>query len=265
MTLDYYKPDNFFIKNIAYDKHKTKFDHVLALFNESEDLKEEISEKKIKISTDEQNACSLIFERSQQLIISILRLSNEGNVEDSGILLRSLFENYVQMKYIIFKKLGREFMLYIGVAMKNYVDMLEDNFLDKDFIKSKEFGIYKEKIYANYNYVKNNFLTKKGKISDRWHKSNLRKLSADINEEKNYDFISKTYSAYVHCDIGGMENFMKIDNNVTVFDNSPSTEGIDIILNGASEFFGKIVVEWAALLCVSEFPDIFKKFIKKQN
>ena len=135
-------PAKFFSINIAYHEHKEKFDSTLELLNESEILKGIVTGTKYSLDEKEANtqvACGLIFVRCQQLVISILRVCNEGNVEDAGILLRALFEHYIQMKHIKKENNGTLFLNFRWVSEKRYFDTYERNFPDDDLISRDEF------------------------------------------------------------------------------------------------------------------------------
>jgi hypothetical protein len=265
--IDYYTSPNFFINNVAYQKQKDRFDYNLYLFNESENLKKKLSG--LKISTDKQMAdvqvaCGLIFVRCQQLLISILRLCNEGNVEDAGILLRTLFENYIQMKFIIKNDSGSLFLGYNLIKRKRFIDLVEENDPKAEILKSDDYREFKVKLDKQFNEIKHDYMDRKGEIRQRWCKENLRDIAKDVGSEKIYLFITQTNSPYVHCDSSGMLRFMNGDENETVFDGSPTTEFLDMILDGTSEFFGKVATELAGIFKV-DIPESLEKFLKKNN
>lgn len=260
MILDYYKPENFFKQNTAYYKFKDSFDSLLNLFNESEELKDTITG--MTIQNEEQTACSLIFAQSQETIISILLLCNEGNRSDAGILLRSLYEYYIQCKYIILNKQGIPFLNYIWVGFKKFQDMSDENIVQMNIRGSKEFERITQYINSQYENIKQEYLTKSGNIRNRWSKLSLRDMAKTIGEEKSYKQIMNTYSPYVHCDVVGMIDMMIPGEKNTGFDNSPKIEGIDSILKISYAFFGRIVTE-LALSYKIQIPKLLSQFIEK--
>ncbi len=264
---EYYKPKAFFQNNVAYLKHKDIFEECLNFFNESELLKESISGLKIdddKNMADIQVACGLIFSRCQQFLISLLRLCNEGNLEDAAVLLRALFEHYVQMKYIIQNDYGTLFLNFRWVSHKRYIDAFEMHNSESDLIGTENYNLIKERIIEKYEIIKNDYKTKRGKLQDHWYKGNMSILADSIGSGTVYNFLKHFASPFVHCDISGMTRFISGDEDRTIFDNSPTTESLDIVLNMTKIFFGKVATELAGIYGV-ETPKIFRIYLKSQN
>ncbi|OGC91693.1 MAG: hypothetical protein A2W25_06825 [candidate division Zixibacteria bacterium RBG_16_53_22] len=262
---EYHKSSNFFISNVAYHEHKAKFDYALELFNESEALKEIVSGVKISFEETEANtqvACGLIFVRCQQLTISILRLCNEGNVEDAGILVRALFEHYLQLKHIKKENNGTLFLNFRWISEKRYFDTYERNFPNSDLIISEEFRNFKVRYNTFFERIKKDYLDKNGKPRRHWYKGDLASIARDVNENITYDFIMQINSPFVHCDVSGMERFISGDDKGTIFECSPTTKSLDMILDFTSGFFGRIVTEWATAF-KADIPDTFKKYLIK--
>ena len=260
MVVDYYKPENFFKSNFAYQSHKEFFNELLDLFNQSEEVKDHITG--ITIQNEEQTACSLIFIQSQKTVISILLLCNEGNRSDAGILLRSLYEYYVQCKFIKMEKQGILFLDYYWVGLKKIIDMSDNDLIHMKIKGSREYDTFTEYVNERYESVKKKYLNKNGKIRDRWSKLNLRVMAEMVGEENSYDQVMKTFSPYVHCDVLGMIDMMIPGEKTTTFDNSPKIESIDLILRMSCEFFGRIVAELALIFDVP-IPNYFKQFVKR--
>jgi len=261
MVLDYYKPEKFFKNNKPYSTHKALFDKMLDMYNRSEDLKDQITGKMIE--NDEQTACTGIFFKSQQTIISILILCNEGNRNDAGMLLRSLYENYIQNRYIIKHKKGLEFLNYLSPARKIYFNLDYTKELLQKSLNDEQYEKIENEINRRFEEVKSDYLTKNGKIRDKWSNVSLKDMAIDLDECRRHDFIMKTFSADVHCDIFGIKEMIISERTSTIFDNSPKVEGLDTILNLSHDFFGRIATE-LALLCKVGIPDIFRQFIKRE-
>jgi hypothetical protein len=262
-----YTPIKFFTSNVAYHEFKEKFDSTLQLFYDSENLKEVVSGRKISLDDNEANtqvACALIFVRCQQLLISILRLCNEGNMEDAGILLRSLFEHYLQLKHLKRENNGTLFLNFRWVSEKRYFDTYERNYPDSDLIKSEEFKNYQVRYNALFEQVKNDYLDKKGKPRRHWYKGDLAAIAKDLNESITYDFIMQINSPFIHCDVSGMKRFISGDDKETIFDCSPTTKSLDMILDFTSGLFGRIVTEWATAF-KADIPDAFKKYLRNNS
>jgi hypothetical protein len=264
---EFYLPSKFFTSNQAYHTYKNKFDSVLLLFNESENLKDLISGSKIsldEIEADMQVSCGLIFVRSQQLIISILRLCNEGNAEDAEILVRVLFEHYIQMKYIKLKRNGALFLNYRWVAEKRYYDTLEKYIPNDRIFSNNEFKEFRNSLNTKYDQFKQDYINEKGKPRLHWYKGNLASIAKEVNENISYDMIMQISSRYIHCDISGMRRFISGDGEQTVFEASPTTKDLGRILDSTSDIYGRIAIEFAATYKI-EIPEAFRKYLKKSD
>jgi len=258
MNSEYYTPQHFYIKNAAYIRYQREFDDLLELFNESEKVKYKISG--LKIFTAEQKACSLIFLKSQHLVISILKLCNEGIAENAGILLRSLYENYIQAKFILNFDLGEQFLNYRIAARKKYMDLYEKQFPASNLI-TPEYKSFKKNLDDRFEKIKQDYLYNDGEIRERWNSLGIKGMAKKLNETLSYDYIMSVYSAYVHCDVTGMLHYIVESEDHITFDNSPTPDKVDEILKLTNEFSGRIVTEWIATFPI-EMPSFFKKFLK---
>jgi len=268
---DHYTPEKFFFLNSAYKTFKKQFDSCLSLFRESENLKDEIT--KIGERSEDQIACSLIFLRSQQLIISILRLANEGNAEDARILTRSLFEHYIHLKYIIKKSQGRLFLRFYWIASKRFFDNYQKDSPKENLLRQEELRAAKNAIDDKYNRVKNDFIRKQGKgikrffrhfrkdvIRINWSPKKLSAMSKALGEKRIHDFVMKNYSSYVHCDVFNMFRFFKEIDGKFEFENSPRPENMGDILALSAAFFGGIAAH-LALISEVHVPHPFSKYL----
>jgi hypothetical protein len=264
---EFYTPVKFFTSNAAYHEFKEKFDSALQLLNESENLKIVVSKGKYSLDENEANtqvACGLIFVRCQQLMVSILRLCNEGNVEDGGILLRSLFEHYIQMKHIKKENNGTLFLNFRWVSEKRYFDTYERNFPNEGLINSEDYKNHKIKYNKEFEQIKKDYLNNKGKPRRQWYKGDLASIARGLKEKITYDFIMQINSPFVHCDVSGMERFISGDDKETIIECSPTTKSLDMILDFTSGFFGRIAVEWATAF-KADIPDAFMKYLSKSK
>lgn len=239
----YQTPQQFFIQNEAYMEHKEKFDCSLAILKASEDLKGVLSGK--RIDNAEQDAISRIFLKSQVLFSAIVKSCNEGTIEISKILLRSLFENYVNSRFILQHEFGEKFLDYRVAAAKKYCDSYEVKFPHDPHLSTEEYKVFKKKLDEDFRKVKHLYADKNGRILKSWSRYHLRAMSDKMGETLTYDYIMSIYSAYVHCDPGGMRQYHRIENKQDIFDNNPSTKDIDELLTLGVIFFRNIVGDWA--------------------
>lgn len=261
MTNEYYSPHKFFINNAAYIKHQREFDYLLVLFNESEIVKQRISG--LKMFSAEQKACSLIFLKSQHMAISILRLCNEGIAENAAILLRSLYENYIQMKFIIKSDLGRQFLNYRIAALKRYFDLYEKNFPASNLI-TPEYLSFKKKLDDKFETIKGDYVRDDGRIRERWSNIGIKGMAKAVDETLSYDYMMSIYSAFVHCDVTGMMHYVVESEDRITFDNSPTPNKVDEVLKLAGEYFGRIATEWMGIFN-TEVPAAFLRFLKTKK
>jgi len=269
--LDYYKPENFYTNNTAYAKYKDKFDHGLRAFQESEEIKD-----KIKIYYNQEQLTSmLIVADAQNLFMAILKICNEGLADVAGILLRSIFEDNIQLRYIKKHKLGDKFNNYFWISLKKYYDHAEKyipkselrnnkEYLDRKEFINKQFEKYKEnytKKIRKWNNIKSWFKPQKV-VLNKWSKKSLFKMATNLGEKETYNTIMPYHSKFVHCDPHGLANFLQGNENSRIIDNSASLREIDLVLYVSTEIFCKIAIEMAASFEI-EIPEFFKKYIKK--
>ncbi len=270
----YYKPENFYdTKNIAYSEFKLEFDRALQIFIESDKLKEKIK----KYFNNEQYASMLIFAASQNLFISILKLCNEGIADVAGILLRSLFEDYVQIKYIKKKKLGSLFINFLWISLKRELDRSEMHISNTQFVEGSAYQANKALINEQYIKYKDDYTKKNRKwnkvrtwfnpkeiIQYNWSGKNLLKMAKNVGERASYNTIMPFHSKFVHCDPYGLMGFLKGGGNSTIIENSASTEGIELTLNVSIEIYSRIAIEMASSFDMP-IPDLFRQFISHKQ
>ena len=257
---NYYEPSVFFKNNKAYADYTDKFDALLNLFNESEKLKDIVTAKS-KFTNWEQMACSFIFLRCQESIISIMKLCNEGNQSDARILTRSLYEFYIHHKYIIKTKTGRMFVLFHIIAMKRFIDDLENKYPDKELVESTEYAEFKKELIENYEKIKDKFIISRGsdkrktvkwsqkiQLRRNWSPKSLREMAESVGDKRIHHFVMSNYSSNVHCDIFALSHYLKEFGDKIEFDNAPKSENMNDILELAIIFFGAIVARWLNLL-----------------
>ena len=252
-ALFYKAPEEFFIQNEAYEKHKELFNRCLTLLKESEDLKIQLSG--MEIDQAEQQAVSLIFLKSQVLLSWIVKGCNEGRGDIARLLLRSLFESYINAKYILKHQKGEEFLDYRVAARKKFFESYERKFPHSPLL-TPEYRIFKRNLEEMFERVWDRYTDKNGKIRNRWSKYDLRAMAENVGESLTYDYIMAIYSAYVHCDVEGLSRFVRNNDNEVIFDNSPAVQDIEEFLLLGSIFFKDIVVVWAGA-CKAKVPTVF--------
>jgi len=252
--LFYQNPEEFYIKNEAYIQNKELFDRSLAILKASDDLKVQLSG--YQIDNAEQEAISRIFLKGQALFYSIVKLCNEGRDDIAKILCRSLFENFVNAKFIVKHQQGEIFIDYRVAATKKFYDSYESKFPDSRLLLTEEFKKFRIKLDEMFKKVEYRYTDKNGRILNRWSKKDLRAKSSDIGELLTYDYIMGIYSAYVHCDPGGNREYVLDRKNETIFDNNPRIDDVNELLTLSSIFFRNIIIVWADAFN-AEVPKLF--------
>jgi len=265
---NYYKPENFYTNNTAYNKYKEKFDNALLAFKHSEEIKDKIK----KFYTDEDIACILILAKSQNLYISILKLSNEGLAETAGILLRSLYENFVQINYITKYKLGAKFRNYMWISLKEDYDRLEKE-IPKELIEdNKDYDERKKLVFKQFEKYKDSYSKRTRKLLKpktwlkprktlfrNWSGISLFRMAKNIGEKSSYNTIMPYHSKFVHCDSKGLMNYAKGDIDNWIFENSASFKNIDLVLIASIEIYNRIVVKTLESLKI-DIPEALNKY-----
>jgi hypothetical protein len=223
------KPEEFYIINEAYIQHKNLFDLSLALLRASDD---------------------------QMLFMSLVKLCNDGRGDIAKILLRSLFENFVNAIFIRKHQLGEIFIDYRVAATKKFYDAFENKFPDSPLLATGEFREFRVNLEKMFGKVKHRYTNRNGRILNSWSKKDLRAKSRDIGELLTCDYIMSIYSAYVHCDPVGTQHYVRNEKNETILDNNPRIDDLEELLNLSSVFFREIVINWARAFN-AEVPQIF--------
>lgn len=261
----------FFNKTSAfYHQFKAHFDTVEAIFIEAEKSTQLIKGMEIEKFTDEQMALTALLARCQKLLISILKLSSEGHGEDAGILVRTLFEIYINMEYMSKYKLGSKFIGYASITLKMFYDILEKHTLDPSLLEKDDYRHWKESLDRKFNDIATIYKNKKGGITKNWSGIDLRTMSRDLDEkelteiaetnekdskvfdknelmgekEVTYELIQKRHSIFVHCDPHGLEGFVKDEDKIIMFTDAPSSNEIELVLITSKNVFARIAILW---------------------
>ncbi len=225
-------------------------------------MKKESIGMQLKELSHQHIAFSVILVRCQKLMYSVLILCSVGHGEDAAVLVRILYENWIQMRFIRKNDLAKKFIDYSLIAQKNYLDILEQSFPDMPNSKTQEYRDNKSKLDENYKNVVDQFLDNKGKVKKQWSISlkdmaiNLakdEKIETDKREDKKkpskeellYERIMRHLSTFIHCDSRGLNNFVFDNANTIIFDSRPSEKEVDHVLIRSKAFFSKINAEWA--------------------
>jgi hypothetical protein len=269
--------------SIYYSKHKGLFVDIESILNESQNLEGKTKEDKASLNIEEA-AIWAILTRCQKLSKSILILASLGHGEDAGVLVRTMFESYFNMKYIIKHRCAERFLKYSYICRKIFWDILEKYGTGSVEIRNEEFASIKEQIDTDYEKVVEEYRSKKNRLYDNWSGIDLRMMCRDLDDEeieklikdneisgieinkddikgeneKAYIYIQKHHSIFVHCNPYGLEGFIRKREEAIDFENSPSETGIEIGLVSSRLIFGRICKLWANCLGIGTSAELTK-------
>lgn len=142
---------------------------------------------------------------------SILILCQKGLAKDTLSLLRTIFEELVDYKYMFEnKKSVKEYSDYDTYLKLKIAKELE-RYKNKPYIKNDLLEDQISYLQKEWNKVKNSFEIKQGDkiyICKRWNKENLRDTSRLIGLEEVYIYLYKYLSFFTHSTTISAENYL---------------------------------------------------------
>ena len=192
---------------------------------------------------------SLLFSKAFKTYKGISILCKEGYGQDAGILLRSLFEIYVNIAYISKDKSeerAKRYYEYSYIKKKHLVELFDNYRLEEEGFKDAGEFIRRnrEEIYRLYNKVKDNYKNENGKKDEfRWSGKSIKGMASECGLGTDYAVVffifsqlvhssSMTERSYVHANIAGRQ---------IASDVGPSEEYIEIVLPHSSGIFLRIL------------------------
>ncbi|MBA7535786.1 hypothetical protein ES705_28044 [subsurface metagenome] len=148
------------IKDYIINKFKGDFEICNTICNLTENVIDQKWEVKIKSTEGKllhyDYVISLLFSKTFKTYKSINILCKEGYGQDAGILLRSLFEIYVNITYISKdepEKMAKRYYEYSYIGKKHLVELSDRHNLEKIGFKNLGEGIQRNKgeLYRLYN------------------------------------------------------------------------------------------------------------------
>ena len=205
-------------------------------------LKEDRSEKTLFL-----DVISRLYFSSFKTYISVLILSNKGHGEDASSLSRSIFENYLTLKYIQLEPQINiyRFMNYPVLEGKSMLDLAKqpDNNLHpsvRELYLQKESSIMESYKQVKHFYVEptedENKCLKKFDYG-KWARIGKRKMAELVGLTSDYDCVFKHHSCYVHPHAYTLRSFREETKSEILYGAKPSNEGIFSALLTAIMYF----------------------------
>lgn len=233
-----------------------KFEENFANFDSIRSITEGIFDQgwKIKDDSDYEYVMSLLFSKAFKTYKGINILCKEGYGQDAGILLRSLFEIYVNVAYILkddSEKRAKRYYEYSYIARKRSVELFDEHRLGEKGFKGAEEAIQKnkEEIYESYNRVKNNYIDEERKKDEfRWSGKSIKKMARDCGLGTDYAVVYSIFSELVHSNpmVERLYVHVNIKNREIAADIGPSEEYIGVVSAHGNTIFLRILEDFNA-------------------
>ena len=192
---------------------------------------------------------SLLFSKAFKTYKGISILCKEGYGQDAGILLRSLFEIYVNIAYISkskSEKRSKRYYEYSYIKKKHLVELFDNYRLEEKGFKDA--GEYiqrnREEIYRLYNGVKDNYKNENRKKDEfHWSGKSIKRMASECGLGTDYAVVFFIFSQLVHS--ASTTECLYVHANFAerqiASDVGPSEEYIGIVLSHCNAIFLKIL------------------------
>jgi hypothetical protein len=272
-------PTDLFGKLKYYKKYKELFDNNIELINIKEEFKLILSQLKTPIGkySELQEATARIILRSDKLFTSFMILCNEGYFEDAAILLRSLYENMISLKYIIKHSCPEKFLNWLPIAVHNRLTGEKDIIGKSDaevLVKIEKALKENESRYnESVSYYRNTYKFKEGKVPQKWTgKDSMRALAVEAGVEVFFDYLYSYLCEFVHADIHGGRKLIKWkdDKNIEMSDLPiPPENDFRFILIISTILFAELLKEFAKIFDIDtsdrRYERLFAYSIRSEN
>lgn len=204
---------------------------------------------KIKEDSTYEYVMSLLFSKAFKTYKAINIFCKEGYGQDAGILLRSLFEIYVNIAYISKderEKRAKRYYEYSYVAKKHLVELVDNYGLEQKGFKGAAKAVQRNRgeIYRFYNAVINNYKNERGEIDEfHWSGKSIRKMAIECGLETDYGVLFWLYSGLVHSSplVELSYVHVNIEDREIAADIGPSEEDIEGVLPHSNAIFARIL------------------------
>jgi hypothetical protein len=259
---------DFYEDNVVYREFKPFFDlekTILDFGNQSQDdvkpwSKDESFESYLR------DVMSRLYSSSLKTFLSILFLCNKGHGENAMSLVRTIFDNYLTLRYIqqnpsdsIYK-----FLNYPYLEKKFMLDRAEqpDGKLRPDvkiMVLEKEMEILDQYHQVKILYVKQGEDEEKSLKkfkSGKWAGVSRRRMAEDTCLAFDYDYVFHFHSHFTHPHPMGLSGFCEETELEVRYGAKPSAKEVFPALPVAMRYFLLILKEWAELFQLNKGTEI---------
>jgi hypothetical protein len=247
--------NEFYENNIVYQKLRAFFDLGKEVYDFANDCTEYMPRWKDdgSLRADLYDLVSCFYFRTFKTFISVLLVCNKGHGEDGMSLARTIFDNYLTLRYIDEKPEDRIY------KFKNY-HLLEHKFMLERAKREdgrvrpaiKEVHQQNErKIEDNYSKVKTLYVKpgedeKKCLVkfkSGKWAGVDKRQMAEILCLSYDYDYVFHFHSCFVHPHPYGLTGFREETDSELRYGAKPSDEWVFPALPVATRYFLRILEE----------------------
>lgn len=222
-------------KNVLYLRYRKWFDLNVEYIEFTNSLVDKINAKKLKDTkfSDFQRIVGLIACKAMRLFAGIHILANKGHSIEGALLLRSLLEGLIDLKYINKDREHRSslFINYLWKDRKNALDVA----------KKYHPEVIPSNMLRNENIIDTEYEKVKSTIRGRyWCGKTIEERAREIGFKKHYDTIYKLLCTLHHPSFVGMLVNVSEGDEV-VFDVAPNDEMLPLVLAASYGYYSDIL------------------------
>lgn len=228
-----------------YKRSSELFDIAAELHKLLDDVATEINKKQLQLSALENYKKSSLyfFVAAFKSFSAIHILCREGYGQDSSVVLRSLMENLISLKYILIgdrknrNERAERFVEYRWVELKRLIDYWENHAFN-DALKEKVMS-KKEEVYETAAAFKKRY---KAKDLSTWAGISIRKMAEEVYMLEEYLLAYRLCCSFSHPSfIGLLERTDRVGDDV-MFSSNPSFRGIIEDMKSAISFMMQFLI-----------------------
>lgn len=221
--------------NVLYLRYRKWFDLNVKYIELTNSLVDKLNAKKLKDTdfSDFQRIVALIACKAMRLFAGIHILANKGHSIEGALLLRSLLEGLIDLKYINKDREHRSllFINYLWKELKNALDIA----------KKYHPEVIPSSMLRNENLIVTEYEKIKSTIRGRyWCGKNIEERAREVGFKKHYDTIYRLLCRLHHPSFVGMLVNVSEGEEV-VFDVAPNDEMLPIVLKACYGYYSDIL------------------------
>ena len=168
---------------------------------------------------------------------AIVTLCREGFGQDAAILLRSLLENLISFRYMLYDPqqvdtLASRFVAYKWVIFHRHLSEEERDVREKSKQEQHSFFQKKDLVLKNVEEFKKKYGINSGRALLTWSGRTLKDMAGRVSKDllKEYESTFRMCSKFTHPSIISDKEYMIIDDRQIIFSVSPSIIGVETAL-----------------------------------